>query len=143
MTNEMTTMTMSGAPCDLADSTLLAIASEPVSREVVLSFRNSVRLFSARATGVDELLVYQFFRQNVVDEVTTWGRDSDAGKLRDLLAMLLFERESAAEVIEPWRVARLDECVNAVLEDRKVLVELTPAFGAWVLLLAVSIEWSD
>ena len=136
-------MTMSGAPSDLADSTLLAIASDPVSREVVLSFRNSVRLFSARATGVDELLAYQFCRQNVVDEVRTWGRDSDAGKLRDLVAMVLFERESAAEVIEPWRIARLDECVNEVLEGRKVLVELTPAFGAWVLLLAASIEWPD
>jgi hypothetical protein len=143
MAKEMTIMTMSGAPSDLADSTLLAISSDPVSREVVLSFRNSVRLFSARATGVDELLAYEFLRENIVDEITTWGRDSDASKLRDLMAMLLFNRESAAEVIEPGLVARLDECVNAVLEGRRVLVELTPALGAWVLLLAASMEWSD
>jgi len=143
MTNEMTIMTMSGAPADLADSTLLAISSDPVSREVVLSFRNSVRGFSARATGVDELLAYEFLRQNVVDEVRTWTRDSDARKLRDLLAMLIFERESAAEVTEPGLVARLDECASAVLEGRRVLVELIPAFGAWVLLLAASLEWSD
>ena len=49
--------------------------------------------------------------------------------------MLIFERESAAEVTEPGLVARLDECASAVLEGRRVLVELTPAFGAWVLLL--------
>ena len=80
-------MTMSGAPSDLAELHALAIAADPVSHEVVLSFRNSGRLFSARATGVDELLAHEFLRENILDEVKTWGRESDAHKLRDLLAI--------------------------------------------------------
>ena len=83
MAKEMTIMTMSGAPSDLADSTLLAISSDSVSREVVLSFRNSVRGFRLRATGVDELLGLRVPSPERRGRGQDLGRDSDARKLRD------------------------------------------------------------
>jgi len=89
------------------------------------------------------LLVQAFLRQNVVDEVRTWDHDSDSGKLGDLLAALLFDRESAAEITEPGLVARLEDSVDAILGGGRVLLEVTPALGASVLLLAASVEWCD
>ena len=136
-------MSESQVPEEVVESTLLAIASDPVSREVILSFRLQQHRFELHATGVDDLLVDRFFNQNIVDEVKVFDADSDVTGVRDLLAAVLFHRDNAAEVVEPSLVTKLDDCTTAVLDGSRVLLEIIPVYGASLLLLAASIKWTD
>lgn len=43
-------------------------------------------------------------------------------------------------MVEPTLLAKLEERTAAVLEERKVLLEIEPVYGAYVLLLAGSID---
>jgi hypothetical protein len=136
-------MLKSGVPTDIVESILLGIVTDPLKHEVVIRFRMREHEFSVRALGVDHMLVNEFLHQNIVDEARIWNRESESTKVRDLLAALLFDCEQSAEVTEPGWLAKLEDCAKAVGEGRKVLLELVPVYGATVLLLAASLEWSD
>lgn len=133
------------APPDVVESYLLALMADPRNHEVSLKFRARAREreFGLRACGVDELLVNEFLHQNIVDEVRILGPGSEPRDVRDLLAFLLFQKQTASEIVQPALLAKLDECTRAVLEERRVLLEVLPVYGASVLLLAQSIEWLE
>lgn len=138
---------MSGLPPppDVVESYLLGVLTDPRRREVLFTFRAPAgqHEFGLLARGVDDLRINEFMHQNIVQEVRTLGGNSNPQEVRDLLASLLFNKAETSEVIHPTLLARLDECTAAVLEERKILLEIEPVYGASVLLLAGSVEWLD
>jgi hypothetical protein len=125
----------------MIESLLVGLSSDPHSRVVSLVFRKDRHEFSLRATGVDNLRVHEFTEQNIVDEVRVLARDADAQDIRDLLAGLLYDKAEASELDEPGFIEATEASTRAVLDGRKVLLEITPIYGASVLLLASSVEW--
>jgi hypothetical protein len=63
--------------------------------------------------------------------------------VKDSLARLLFDCDHAAEVSDAEFISKLNECATAVIEGRKMVLEIEPVYGASALLLATSIEWLD
>jgi hypothetical protein len=132
------------APPEVVESYLLGVLTEP-RREASFRFRTpgGEREFILLARGVEYLRVNEFLNQNIVHEVHTLQRDSDPQRIRDLLATLMYDKENASEVIHPTFLAALEERTAAVLEGAQVLVEVEPVYGAYVLLLAESVEWIE
>lgn len=138
-------MSRSPEPSDVIESYLLGVLTDPPRQEVSFMFRSpgGEHEFSLRARGVEDMLIDDFLHQNIVHEVRILGKDSNPQDVRDLLAYLLFGRAAASEVVEPTFLVKLDESTVAVLEERKVLLEVEPVYGASVLLLAGSVEWLE
>jgi hypothetical protein len=132
-----------GVPSDIVESTLLAVLADPLQHLAVLTFRMKEREFRLRAEGVKHMLVNEFLQQNIVDRVHILNRDSDRLNVRNLIATLLFDCEHASEVSDPQSITQLDDDATAVIEGRKILLEVAPVYGASVLLLATSLEWLD
>ena len=133
------------APAEVMESYLLSAGADPRRREVIFMFRRpeGEHEFGLRACGVEYMLMNEFLHQNIVHEIRVSGRHSDPPDVRDLLAGLLFDKKDASEVIEPTFLTRLEDCTVAVLEERRILLEIEPVYGASVLLLADSVEWLE
>ena len=132
-------------PTDVVESYLLGVVADPDTRQASFTFRtpSGERQFSLCAYDVENLLMNEFSHQNIVHDVHILGPASDSQRVRDLLATLLFDKEGASDVIEATFQVKLEECATAVLDGRKVLLEIEPVYGASVLLLGRSIEWLD
>lgn len=138
-------MSAAPVPPEVVESYLLSARADPSRREVIFMFRppEGEYEFGLRAGGVEYLLMNEFLHQNIVHEIRVSGRHSNPRDVRDLLAGLLFDKEHASEVIEPTFLTRLEDCTVAVLEERRILLEIEPVYGASVLLLAESVEWLE
>src|SRR5688572_13092164 len=131
-------MSPSITPADVVESYLLGVLADPGRHQATFIFRTprGEREFSLCAHAVEHLLMTEFTHQNIVHGVYVLGPASDTERVRDLLAILLFNKESASAVTEPSFQTKLEECTTAVLKGRKVLLEIEPVYGASVLLLA-------
>jgi hypothetical protein len=138
-------MSAAPAPPEVMESFLLSVRADPRRREVIFTFRppKGGPEFGLRAGGVEYLVMNEFLQQNIVHEVRVSGRHSDLPGVRDLLAGLLFDKKDASEVVEPTFLTRLEDCTVAVVEERRILLEIEPVYGATVLLLAESVEWLE
>ena len=138
-------MSAAPAPPEVMESYLLSVRADPRRREVIFTFRppEGEHEFGLRAGGVEELVMNEFLHQNIVHEIRVSGRHSNPPDVRDLLASLLFDKKDASEVVEPTFLTRLEDCTVAVLEERRILLEIEPVSGASVLLLAESVEWLE
>jgi hypothetical protein len=137
--NEMT----EPPPAEIVEATLLGIVADPETKTVTIRFRRLERSFHASASGVTGLRVHDFIEQNIVDEARILGGTSDASELRDLLAAVLYGQPDAASVIHSGWLAAIDARAEEVRCGVQVLLELTPVYGAYVLLLAERIDWIE
>jgi hypothetical protein len=139
-------MSEAAITADIVESFLLGVLTDPPRREASFTFRPAAaggRQFRLLARGVDHLRVDEFKHQNIVQEVNVVGPASDPERIRDLLATLMFDAVQASDVVEGALKEKLVECANAVLAGHKVLLEISPVYGASVLLLGASLEWLD
>jgi hypothetical protein len=131
-------------PSDVVESYLVGVVSDPALRQASFTFRTprGDREFHLIAYEVHRLSMNEFSQQNIVHGVEVFGNAGDPGRVRDLLAMLLFDK-SASDLDEPAFRNELEKAATEVLEGRKVLLMIEPVYGASVLLLAGSIQWTD
>jgi hypothetical protein len=138
---------MSGlhVPPQIVESFLLAVQTDPDSREVILTFRAPAadHAFRLRARGVESLLINEFLEQNIVHELRIAGEGSQPQDLRDALTTIFVDQAPTSEGISPTLRAQLDEHAAAIVAGRKVLLEVEPVYGASVLLIAEGVEWID
>ena len=84
-----------------------------------------------------------FWNRTSCTKCAFWGRIAILKTSATFWRDPLFDRADASAVVEPTFLLRLKECTTAVLEERKILLEVEPVYGASALLLAGSVEWLD
>jgi hypothetical protein len=138
-------MSVLPVPLQIVESFLLAVQTDPHSREVILTFRAPAagHVFRLRARGVESLLINEFLHQNIVHELRIAGTDSQPQDLRDALMTLLVDPAHISEDLSSTLRAQLDDHTAAIVAGRKVLLEIEPVYGASVLLIAEGVEWID
>jgi hypothetical protein len=131
------------SPLQLVDSYLLAVQADPVSHDVILTFRapSGEHEFGLRARAVEYLIINEFSIQNIVHELRVFGKTSAPDDVRELLTLLMFDEAHVAAGLEPILIAELDEHTASVLREQKVLTEIEPVIGASLLMLSGPIEW--
>ena len=131
------------SPDDVIEAYLLGVLTDPPRHEVAFTFRAPVgeSEFGLRARGVEYLLVSEFLSQNIVHELRIHGSASAPTNVSDLLTLLMFDQAHVDAGLEPGLFAELNEQTASVMQERKVLLEIEPVYGASVLMLSGSIEW--
>jgi hypothetical protein len=131
-------------PADIVESYLLGIMTDPLRRDATLTFRtpSGDREFRLTARGVDELLMQEFARQNIVHAVWDYSLDTTVARARDVLARLLFDKDAATSLTDPECVGRIENTLKEVTAGRRILIEVEPVYGAVVMILAASAEWT-
>ena len=91
------------------------------------------------AYQVDDLLVLDMRKQNIIDRVCVWDSNSDSAEWKRKLALLLYGELDAAERYSEY-AKRIDEAAARINSRETILLEVEPVFGALILLLTKQFE---
>lgn len=89
-----------------------------------------------RADGVDRFLANEFREQNIIDRITVWDMRSDKDELHHRLAELIGNDKEPADIFQSLIVSE----AALILKGQKILVEIEPVYGVWILMLAENIS---
>ena len=91
------------------------------------------------AHQVDDLLVLEMRKQNIIDRICVWDANSEPAECKKKLALLLYGELDAA-VKYPEYSRRIDETAARITSRQSILLEVEPVFGALILLLMKRFE---
>lgn len=121
-----------------ADIRSIAVNASRKEVRIELAYAGGDVTGAIAATGVDDCVVYEMRISNVVDRVQVFGIDdaADPAVIEGLFFLMRGRLPDLAE--RDWPPLR--EKLNAMRSGALTLVDITPVYGARVLLLAQSIE---
>ncbi len=123
----------------VTDAFLAGLEQDPAERILILKFRSSKGEFEIRAEGVERVLMDEFLEQNIADQAFVYAQDSTPDQTQDLLASVMFHRDSANDISDQTQKAILHDTVDAIANGESVLLQIVPIYGARLLALASSI----
>lgn len=129
-------------PQDIEESWLSGVETDAQRKDALLNFSKGGRRWQMSASGVQRILIEEFLEQNVVEEIVLFDTNSKAEAYPDLLAQLLFRRETASELAEPEFKTVHDATMRQIQAGELLLLQVRPVYGASVLVLAEDIRWT-
>lgn len=127
---------------DFTEAIFYGISENFDEKSVSLSFflmdGTNVGIF---AKDVRRLLLTDFLEQNIVDELSIYNDLTDMGVLRDCISTLVTANSDVSEIAAYDGL--IDILVDKILNKELQLLEMSPVYGARVLLLAGALEGTD
>lgn len=124
---------------DCVEAHVIAISVMEQTKSVRISLRSpSSILFAIVVDGVDQLMIEEFRFRNIVDRVHVWSSANAPEQYRDCLKALVAGK-SEGRVSEFWRT-RVEDETRSIQSGQRILVEIEPVYGAWIMILGQKIE---
>ena len=99
--------------------------------DIILNSRSG-NAYKLTAAKVEQMTVLEMRRQNIIDRISIWDSSSDVNKFKGRLCLMLYGAQEED--------SRYAEIVQKTLESlrcgKAVFLEIDPAYGALILLLA-------
>lgn len=114
------------------ESRLLGVQVDKAGHEVLLSIidTNDTQ-FTLKLHGVERLLVNELRQQNIIEEMTHWGKGASGASLREAAFYLM---TGVAETdCGPQLAMAASSVVDRVVRGELEMMEITAIFGAQIL----------
>lgn len=120
---------------------LTGIAVSDGKKIVDISLRDaSGQSFILRLVDVDRFVTYEMREKNIIDRINLWGQHSEEKDFREVLSSLVSGKMDGT--FEKEFLPLIDHEVESIRRGEKLLLEIEPVFGAYVIALAHNVSVS-
>lgn len=118
---------------------LTGIAVSDGEKTIDISLRDvSGQSFILRLSDVERFVTYEMRERNIIDHINLWEANSESNDFRVVLSSLISGKMD--DTFDKRFIPLIDAEAESICRGEKMLLEIEPVFGAYVIALAGNIS---